>query len=891
MSDNGSPEKRLGNWFLFFSGLLAVFTIGAVFDETYVRRPWKNYQEEFKSLKLELLSKQIEEAKGEIDSGELQSLEEQIAVKEAELNSAEMQSIETKLVDLNFELKDLENEKKFAKSNSDEFYYFYKHSGYLGEDGSSYEEKLRKEEEIIKAIEPKIFEKKKEIAEFSAPLEKVQSELRELIKERNAKTDAVTFLEEKVQSTQDASIEIKQYVIADFTKGNFGDHLPKVERCESCHMGINDPVFKGADVAQPYSYHNDEHDLLKIHEPSQLGCTSCHAGQGIALTEHDAHEGDHHWLAPMYETVMDPYVQANLETAKHNYTQTSCFGCHSTANYLPGAETMLYGKKIVMDFGCYGCHNVPLTENVDAEKVGPPLNNIAQKSNPEWIADWIKHPKKFYKNTRMPNFYLSDEETENVTAYLLSLNKTNDYKPVKGYKGTGSVANGKELVEAVGCQACHVVGNEITSENRLKEGVSFGTELNKIGNKANGSWLYDWVKNPKKYHPESKMPSLRLSDKEAEDIVAYLLTLKDPNYKPSVALSDLTSAEKIEAGKNTVLKNGCYACHAINGTESEGKVSVSLGTIAKKTVDEFDFGDRVSGEKEVEGTWQSWVYHKVKEPRGFSTERIVSMMPDFEMTDYEAHAVTVLLKSWDGNFLNEKYAQDLSDSKRNFFEGQNFLRQRNCVGCHTFENGIGNYPEDEDGELGGYIRAHFENVDLAPPKLLGQGDKTQENWLTEFLNDVTPIRPWLKIRMPSFGFDDKEITEVHKYFTGAVKKDLNLTYYDDFEINKAHLNDGKKLFNVAQCTKCHLVNGYASPNLDEANLAPDLGNVKSRLQPDWLIKWLENPAAITPGTKMPGFFYYDEEEGVRYPLDPNILDGDADKQIKAIRDYVVSLSK
>ena len=63
-------------------------------------------------------------------------------------------------------------------------------------------------------------------------------------------------------------------------------------------------------------------------------------------------------------------------------------------------------------------------------------------------------------------------------------------------------------------------------------------------------------------------------------------------------------------------------------------------------------------------------------------------------------------------------------------------------------------------------------------------------------------------------------------------------------------------------------------------LAPDLSLAKKRLKPDWVEKWIEDPQGLQEGTMMPTFF----SEG-QSPL-PDVLEGDAHKQIQAIRDYL-----
>jgi hypothetical protein len=63
-------------------------------------------------------------------------------------------------------------------------------------------------------------------------------------------------------------------------------------------------------------------------------------------------------------------------------------------------------------------------------------------------------------------------------------------------------------------------------------------------------------------------------------------------------------------------------------------------------------------------------------------------------------------------------------------------------------------------------------------------------------------------------------------------------------------------------------------------LAPNLDIAPSRLKPEWVIDWLRDPQKIQPGTNMPTFFY----EGIS-PI-PDVLDGNAEEQIRALRDYI-----
>jgi cytochrome c oxidase subunit 2 len=96
---------------------------------------------------------------------------------------------------------------------------------------------------------------------------------------------------------------------------------------------------------------------------------------------------------------------------------------------------------------------------------------------------------------------------------------------------TGDANNGKMLFTQKGCIACHVAQGVQGATGTI------GPNLNGIGDAAKRPKLADgaantpehikeWIKDPQKLKPGTMMPNLQLSDKEADDLVALLMTLK-----------------------------------------------------------------------------------------------------------------------------------------------------------------------------------------------------------------------------------------------------------------------------------------------------------------------------------------------------------------------------
>jgi mono/diheme cytochrome c family protein len=210
-------------------------------------------------------------------------------------------------------------------------------------------------------------------------------------------------------------------------------------------------------------------------------------------------------------------------------------------------------------------------------------------------------------------------------------------------------------------------------------------------------------------------------------------------------------------------------------------------------------------------------------------------------------------------------------------QGDQLMEYFNCKGCHVI-----------DGQ-GGLVRDSYLEDDLykAPPILQQEGWRVQPEWLFGFLRDPSQkLRPWLDIRMPTFPLGDDRRTNLVRAF--AARSNVIYPYLSV----KVEAPKGKELQEVKamvneqlSCFKCHTA-GEAPPDQDKASLAPNLELAKYRLRPDWVEAWLRNPQSLQEGTRMPNFFTPDNFDQVMYP---NYFGGSQERQIKALRDYVMTL--
>ncbi len=201
--------------------------------------------------------------------------------------------------------------------------------------------------------------------------------------------------------------------------------------------------------------------------------------------------------------------------------------------------------------------------------------------------------------------------------------------------------------------------------------------------------------------------------------------------------------------------------------EKESRIGAELTTFGSKTVEELSFGNRT----DVKHTWDDWTYHKLKSPRGYATERVEQLMPQFNLADEDIKALRILLGGFRERKVAQRYLADQGLRVEQVVEGRRLMQQYNCVGCHEIEN------------RGGFVRKYYkDNEASAPPPLNGEGEKVQSPWFFGFLKAPITLRPWLEIRMPTFGLSDDHTNQLVSYFNGLSKVDIPYAYIDDGKI-------------------------------------------------------------------------------------------------------------
>ena len=862
--------------FLLAVGLLLIGAAWAVWDDNISRRPWKMYQVDFSELQIDRARQAVaDEDKRLAQDPKYQEVSKSLADARANIASGEtarqLAAAQQAEAAAKVHVDEWDLKLRIVKSQLEEAWYEYEHallSGGASDAAHAHIDALQKErkgvDEGLAQAQAQMQQYTNQAAEMRSVVEDLDKQKHDLEKERDRlqqKLDGLVLL--KVGPYDLPKIpKIQQIVLNDFDRNAFDQAVARVDRCTSCHAGVDRAGFD--QDPQPFATHPARDVLLTKHPTDKFGCTPCHGGQGPAVNSVDTAHGEvQFWEHPLLRGDM---------------VQASCPGCHTNLR-LPHADQIAKGEQLFEQLGCVGCHLVQ--GYGDLPKPGPYLRRISAKVNPDWLVSWIENPKAYRPHTRMPWFMFTREQATAIAAYLWNATQAESQAWLADNGPPPSaidphnaelVAKGKELADSLGCRGCHGFAPE-ESPALLGKTKDIAPNLSNIAGKTDARWIYHWIKGPRGYSPEARMPSLRLSDDEAIALTSYLLTLGTP-VAPGTGAEALQSPQLAKDGEALVRKYGCGGCHNIPGMEQESRIGVELTTFGQKGLEELFFGNHT----DIPITWRDWTYNKLKTPRTYETERIEQLMPQFSLDDEDIQSLLVFLASRVDHKMPSTYKpQDLTREQR-LVAGRRIVERYNCIGCHVIEG------------RGGAIRAFYkEKPTFAPPLLNGEGAKVQSDWLFGFLQQPVPLRPWLKVRMPTFGLSEAETNAVVEYFQAQDRVQIPFVYVNDSALPPDYVAAGKQLASpeVFNCFSCHQ-RGDVHPEGPPEGWAPDLAMARHRLNPDWIVSWLSNPQALMPGTKMPQFYNLEDD----VPDGPeDVLGGDERKQIQALRDYVLTLHK
>jgi len=708
--------------------------------------------------------------------------------------------------------------------------------------------------------------------------------------------------------------------------------------CQTCHAA--DMVLVSGDVQ--FQTINAGKDLFR-----QRGCNGCHRYEG-----YDKEPEDLNSIGQQIKQIATE-KKDNLKQTAYLMKQADAAASNEEANKLNlqavdlrVANSKLDGRLQQLDFQSHSLMQ-------DAKKIGPNLKDVRLKLNKNWIPVWLKKPTDFRTTTKMPNFRLTDHQIQAISAFIWQSGFTDPlpkHNPgnaahgkelfeTRGCLACHSIGEGDQMhggtfaanLTRVGEKAnydylvrwvhnarertrpyCPYEKKDIGPEDYAKKGLPYQWSLEHSRCPNDGHELQ--VQNM------TVMPSLRLSPEDAEDIATFLISQKKQEPSSYADASFMDDPNLNDEGKKWVRHFGCSGCHEIAGMEDEGRIGTELTFEGSKPIERLDFAlftePAQRGGKESEPIkdkedlarlpdgpanqpWydhKGFFEHKLAEPNVYDAGKVKGetealRMPNVHLTKDQVLDITTFLMGSQETSLPASYQYKPGDTRRDIQEGWWVVRKYNCMGCHQFVPGqetiLMTLPQYQDAQ------------EQLPPKLLTEGGRVDPEWLRKFLSNPSlsttdtnrnGVRPYLKVRMPTFSFSDNELRKLVRFFEALSQQPLPYIPEQVPVLTSKESDMARSLFSstAAPCLKCHAT---GDPAHDKIATAPNFLLAKERLKPDWVERWITDPQAVSPGTSMPsGLFKQVNNQWVFAGPTPPTFTGFEGDHRKLLTDYIFQLT-
>jgi cytochrome c2 len=115
-------------------------------------------------------------------------------------------------------------------------------------------------------------------------------------------------------------------------------------------------------------------------------------------------------------------------------------------------------------------------------------------------------------------------------AFCVAFSACNDGKATRevAVGNLGNAKHGRQLIQEYGCGACHMIPGVNAARGKVGPPLLYFSERTMIAGELPNTPpnLTRWIQHPKQVEPNTAMPELGVTRDEANDIAAYLYTLR-----------------------------------------------------------------------------------------------------------------------------------------------------------------------------------------------------------------------------------------------------------------------------------------------------------------------------------------------------------------------------
>ncbi len=414
---------------------------------------------------------------------------------------------------------------------------------------------------------------------------------------------------------------------------------------------------------------------------------------------------------------------------------------------------------------------------------GPPLTRVFHKARFSWILAKLQNPKH-HPAARMPDFKFTEDQALEIMAYLKAIAgpapatevqwpawSSKDFEAMSDEESAAmfkTTDRGKAVWSNARCSICHSMngpgGEIIGGFVDLRVG---GIDLQISGDKLKRDWIYEWVKDPKGYFPDTLMPRFRLSDDETKALVEYLLrddafrTVADEeeeSRKPA-NWKVLDEPGRAARGRRLIQLSRCVICHEVKGIRALLPQPGPRPPPARGTFEFLAYDMRCLSCHSLQGRGgtyapdltnagsrlhSDWIAKFVESPD--MIRPLSQQMPKLNMSADEAKIISAYMRK---SRLDLKIPEAIPGgavTSREIQLGRQACKTRGCFSCHALGEGPG-------GVVG--------------PDLATVGDRLKSGYIWYHLKNPHAVNPYSP--EPDYGLSDKEARALAAYLASKKK--------------------------------------------------------------------------------------------------------------------------
>ncbi|WP_437187281.1 family 16 glycoside hydrolase [Planctomicrobium sp. SH668] len=551
-------------------------------------------------------------------------------------------------------------------------------------------------------------------------------------------------------------------------------------------------------------------------------------------------------------------------------------------DHAPNLKKISKGEGLFHSIGCVACH-APMNGEAAPESTSIPLVKLDEKYELNSLTEFLKSPHLIRPSGRMPAFRFKNEEAEEIASYLLR-DKLQNYTPnLKFQVHFGSwdslpnfdALKPSEVGECFGFD----IGRSGRSDHFAMRFEGFlphpetDSEVEFGLGSDDGSKLYidgELVVEVDGVHPVYMQHNrIKLKDQPYHHVrVDYfelaggeeLIVEMKLDGRPTVDLGPLLQLEPVktdsseptspkitqfqhrpelvEQGRELFLSLGCANCHELK----ENQAVLKSKLIAKSLKDLRTDSGCLANQAE--------------------TGDRAKTSPVYDLSPQQIRDLTAQLENRESGSNSDPRAQV-----------SRTLTAFNCLACHVRDE-IGG-PESARNHFFKTHEMEMGDEGRLPPLLTGVGDKLQDDYLKQVIDQGADNRPYMTTRMPGFRSEN---------LGGFVSNLINLDRPEqapavEFAENPQRVKAfGRQLVGNGglACIKCHNFADKPATGIQAVSVT----NMTDRIREDWFRRYLFKPTDYRPGTRMPTGF----PDG--HAVVKDVFDGDPDKQIASIWEYL-----